>query len=142
MFRRDFLTGLFAGLFPVVVGCSKSSPTPPPDGSTSDTTETVEQKCTACAGGGKVHGRCAACNGSGRCPACAGSGGQKCKSCDGKGQIPGRRLNPDCSYCNGTGRTACPKCDGGRACSKCDGKEVQETCPACRGTGAVRVPKP
>lgn len=164
MFRRDFLTGLFGGLFPVVAGCSKTTPpsatdadatstgeTPKPknpfrnDGAAGDATpseaDTVEQKCTACGGGGKVTGRCDACTGTGLCRMCSGSGGQRCTACDGKGQIPGRIRNPDCSYCDGRGAVACTKCDRKRVCGRCEGKDVQVRCDVCRGSGSVRVPK-
>ena len=164
MFRRDFLAGMLAGLFPVVTGCAKTTPPPATDADAPSTGEkpkpknpfrndaaagdsatpevdTVEQKCAACGGGGKVTGTCDACNGTGLCQACSGSGGQRCKMCDGKGQIPGRIRNPDCSYCNGRGEVACTKCDGKRVCGRCEGKDVQVRCDVCRGSGSVRVPK-
>lgn len=157
------MAGIFAGLFPAVAGCSKTTPPPATDADPSSTgekpknpfrndgtaaadstpseTDTVEQKCTACGGSGKVTGRCDACNGTGLCQTCSGSGGQRCKMCDGRGQIPGRIRNPDCSYCNGRGEVACAKCDGKRVCGRCEGKDVQVRCNVCRGSGSVRVPK-
>ncbi len=167
MLRRDFLAGLFAGLFPVVVGCSKTNPLPATDADATPTEqkpkpknpfrndspggetetpekETVEQPCAGCAGSGKVPGYCDTCKGTGRCWKCFGTGTEPCQSCEGKGQLPGRRLNNNCSYCNGRGDVACSKCEGkGKGvCKTCDGKEVKDTCPSCRGRGTVRVPKP
>lgn len=164
MFRRDFLAGLFAGLFPAVVGCSKTTPPPTTDadatptedkprpknpfrndspGSVTETPEkeTVEQSCAGCVGTGKVIGRCDACNGTGSCEKCFGTCTESCKACAGKGQLPGRRINNNCSYCNGRGDIACSKCEGKGKCKRCDGKEVKDTCPSCRGRGTVRVPK-
>ena len=165
MVRRDFLTGLFAGFIPVVAGCSKTTPPPAADAGAPPTedkpkpknpfrndspggvTETpekeaVEQQCAGCAGSGKVPGYCDSCVNTGRCQKCFGAGTEPCRSCDGKGQLPGRRLNNNCSYCNGRGEVACSKCDGKGGCKQCGGKEVKDTCPSCRGRGTVRVPKP
>lgn len=164
MFRRDFLTGLFAGCFPVVAGCSKTTPPSATDADaipTEDKTEsknpfrndaptgdaskpepeTVEQPCAGCAGSGKVDGVCDTCKNTGVCEKCLGSGTQPCRPCGGRGQLPERRFNRDCSYCNGRGEVECTKCSGKRNCRSCGGKEVKETCPGCRGKGAVRVPK-
>ena len=165
MFRRDFLTGVFAGLFPVVAGCSKTEPSPAPDANAAppgdspksknpfrndspesdpDTPEkeTVEQPCAGCAGSGKVAGVCDTCKNLGTCDKCLGIGLQPCRPCGGRGQLPERRFDNNCSYCNGRGEVACTKCNGNRTCKSCGGKVVKETCLGCRGAGTVRVPKP
>jgi RecJ-like exonuclease/DNA-directed RNA polymerase subunit RPC12/RpoP len=62
-----------------------------------------EGKCSACHGTGKrmLLCPCPACQGSGKCPRCLGTG--KCPACRGIGTIPNPNGAEQCRVCNGTG---------------------------------------
>ena len=88
--------------------------------------------CTACGGTGNtivnVDTICPVCNGAKvlPCNTCGGSG--KCKTCFGRGHIPG------CSQCGGTGilTTPCNFCNKTGLCTECAGSGV---CKYCKGSG-------
>jgi hypothetical protein len=98
-----------------------------------------EIACGACNGTGK----CPACQGTGetRCNTCQGTGSQRCGVCSGKGKTT--MLTPDgpveqaCIRCDGTGKIACTSCmgSGTHKCYQCRGG----ACIYCRGTGRQYV---
>jgi hypothetical protein len=81
----------------------------------------LSRPCTDCENG-LVLDPCAACNGSGRCPICKGTGQQ---------DVPGMGTDPrqvKCMHC----------ADNPGKCKTCAGtKGLRKACPACSGTGLI-----
>lgn len=80
--------------------------------------------CTACKETGRLPADCSACQSSGKCKACGGSGSTASK-------MTGKNIK--CLVCKGSGK--CKACDGS---GKVPGVQP---CPSCRGTGKVAVGK-
>ncbi len=80
--------------------------------------------CPVCQGGGKVEGACSACNGSGKCTTCRGTGSVKRSGYSG-----GR-------FVENTGN--CTDCRGSGECKECKGRgKATKTCTRCAGGGKV-----
>ena len=71
--------------------------------------------CPECKGGGKVAETCEACEGTG-----------KCAICEGTGAFEGAK---------------CPACEGQKTCPDCLGKEpaAKHTCANCDGSGKIEL---
>lgn len=104
-------------------------------------------RCSACEGSGKRFlAPCPACDGSGRCPSCLGTG--NCSACRGFGAIPSPRGDTKCQACEGTGMVdvdskkrswqplvvKCPECgeemgEEDSVCPNCG--YIGRKCPQC-----------
>ena len=81
----------------------------------------LKDNCKQCSGVGMKDLRCFACNGSGRCSSCKGTG---------------ELVKIGFDSANGT--KPCHKCNGDGRCIKCSGnKAIQEKCMMCAGKGKV-----
>jgi hypothetical protein len=65
---------------------------------------------------------CGACDNTGKCSKCDGSGVTTCKCCGGLALISDSINSKFCSSCNGTGKIVCSKCEGSKKCTTCKGK--------------------
>lgn len=67
--------------------------------------------------------KCWACNGSGQCSNCSGTGKLQCYNCGGTGSItdPYTGKTTTCNVCRGTGQVHCNHCNGSGTCSVCHG---------------------
>ncbi len=80
--------------------------------------------CSVCSGTGRYGSKtCPACNGTGMCPQCLGTG--KCVVCHGLGNMPHPNGYEKCSVCHGDGMISPGECDS-------DALPVVSVCPACK----------
>jgi hypothetical protein len=70
--------------------------------------------------------KCWACNGSGKCSSCSGTGQKTCWHCGGSGTIRDyyNDKTTDCNICGGKGTLRCGSCDASGLCSTCHGTGV------------------
>ncbi|MCK6461281.1 MAG: hypothetical protein L6Q95_15465 [Planctomycetes bacterium] len=84
--------------------------------------------------------RCAGCGAAYRvepttveCPECLGTAHALCEACEGTGKCP---------ICEGSGDldgATCPECGGGKGCPDCAGAPAH-ACGNCLGKGSVKIP--
>lgn len=65
---------------------------------------------------------CTACNSTGQCGYCNGSGGLPCACCNATGnEIDSNGQTVICHCCNGSGKIFCRNCNGSGKCGTCHG---------------------